>query len=142
WSKGKTDDFDSAKVLESYVKVHADPNAAVKVVESKGDARAAFASAAKTYMAEFRSDYSYHAQMEPLNAVARFNDAGDHLEVWNVSRHIGRSRELVAKSRGMKIEQVDAHQCYLGGGFGRRSLADYTVEAALTARAVKRPVKL
>jgi isoquinoline 1-oxidoreductase beta subunit len=34
------------------------------------------------------------------------------------------------------------HQCYLGGGFGRRSLADYAVEAVLAARAVKRPVKL
>ena len=34
------------------------------------------------------------------------------------------------------------HQCCIGGGFGRRSLADYTLEAALVARALKRPVKL
>ena len=42
----------------------------------------------------------------------------------------------------MKPEQVDVHQCYLGGGFGRRSLADYAAEAAVLAREVKRPVKL
>src|SRR4029079_163398 len=71
-----------------------------------------------------------------------FNDAGDKVEVWDGSQDIGRSRELIAKTLGMKIEQVEVHQCYLGGGFGRRSLADYAVEAAQTARAVKRPVKL
>ena len=34
------------------------------------------------------------------------------------------------------------HQCYLGGGFGRRSNTDYTLEAALIARAVRKPVKM
>jgi len=77
-----------------------------------------------------------------LNAVARFNDAGDKVEVWDGSQDLGRSRDLIAKTLGLKVDQVDVHQCYLGGGFGRRSLADYAVEAALLARATKRPVKL
>jgi isoquinoline 1-oxidoreductase subunit beta len=34
------------------------------------------------------------------------------------------------------------HQCYMGGGFGRRSLADYAAEAAVIAREIRRPVKL
>ena len=34
------------------------------------------------------------------------------------------------------------HQCYLGGGFGRRNGGYEAVEAAQIARAVKRPVKL
>ena len=142
WSKGKTDGFDSASVLESYVKVHADPAAEVKMVEAKGDAKAAFGNAAKTFSAEYRSDYSYHAQMEPLNAVARFNEAGDKVEVWDGTQDLGSSRGLIAKTLGFKPEQVEVHQCYLGGGFGRRSVADYAAEAALLARAVKRPVKL
>jgi isoquinoline 1-oxidoreductase beta subunit len=37
---------------------------------------------------------------------------------------------------------VTVHQCYLGGGFGRRTYGDYAVEAALIADTVKRPVKL
>ena len=80
--------------------------------------------------------------MEPLNAVARFNEAGDKLEVWDGSQDLGRSRDLIAKGLGLKPDQVDVHQCYLGGGFGRRSLADYALEAAMIAREVKRPVKL
>jgi len=35
----------------------------VSPIETKGDVKAAFAGAAKTYKAEFRSDYGYHAQM-------------------------------------------------------------------------------
>ena len=38
--------------------------------------------------------------------------------------------------------QIDFHQCYMGGGFGRRSLGDYAAECALIAKAVQRPVKL
>lgn len=142
WSKNKVDGFDSEKALERYAAIHADAAAPVKVVDAKGDIKAAFDGAAKVYKAEYRSDYTYHAQMEPLNAVARFNEAGDRVEVWDGSQDLGRSRNLVAKTLGMKPEQVDVHQCYLGGGFGRRSLADYAAEATVLAREVRRPVKL
>jgi isoquinoline 1-oxidoreductase subunit beta len=142
WSRNKVDGFDSEKALDRYAAIHADAAAPVKIVDTKGDIKAAFDGAAKVYKAEYRSDYTYHAQMEPLNAVARFNEAGDRLEVWDGSQDLGRSRDLVARTLGMKPEQVDVHQCYLGGGFGRRSLADYAAEAAMLAREVKRPVKL
>ena len=142
WSKGKGDGFDSMQVLESYPAVLADPKAAVKVIDSKGDTAGAFASAAKIYKADYRTDYAYHAQMEPLNAAARFNDAGDKVEVWDGSQDLGRSRDLIAKALNFSKDQVVVHQCYLGGGFGRRSLADYALEAVLLARATRRPVKL
>ena len=99
-------------------------------------------SAAKVHKAEFRSDYGYHAQMEPLNAVARFNDAGDRVEIWEGTQAPDISRTAVAKALGFKEEQVEHHQCYLGGGFGRRNGGYEAVEAAQIARAVKRPVKL
>ncbi len=142
WKKGETDGFNSARAMEDYVKIHADPAAKKETVDSKGDADAAFAGAAKVYKADYRSDYSYHAQMEPLNAVARFNEAGDHVEVWDGTQDPGRSRELIAKALGFKPEQVTVNQCYMGGGFGRRSEADYAAEATVVARAVRKPVKL
>jgi isoquinoline 1-oxidoreductase beta subunit len=80
--------------------------------------------------------------MEPLNATARFNAAGDQVEVWDGSQSPDRCREDVAKALGFKVEQVTVNQCYMGGGFGRRSLADYAVEAALVAKGAGRPVKL
>src|SRR6185369_10534453 len=142
WKKGKAEGFNSAKALEDYVKVHDDPNAQVTSLEKKGDVAAAFSGAAKTYKAAFRSDYGYHAQMEPLNAVVRLNAAGDKAEVWEGSQAPDESRKSVAKALGFKEEQVDFHQCYMGGGFGRRSIGDYAAECALVAKDVKRPVKL
>ncbi|HEV3009899.1 MAG TPA: molybdopterin cofactor-binding domain-containing protein, partial [Burkholderiales bacterium] len=143
WQKGAADGFDSETSLtQDYVKVHADPGAKTQTLDSKGDAKSAFGSAAKTYKAEYFSDYGYHAQMEPLNAVARLNAAGDHVEVWEGTQDPGSSRAAVAKALGFSPEQVTLHQCYMGGGFGRRTLGDYAAETARIAREAKRPVKL
>ncbi len=115
---------------------------AAQTVSQAGDGSAAFDRAASTFRAEYRADYGYHAQMEPLNAVARFNEAGDRVEIWEGSQAPDLSRRGIAAALGFAPEQVEHHQLYLGGGFGRRSLNDYTIEAALVARAVKKPVKL
>ena len=143
WNKGAAAGYDSEATLqEAYAKVHADPAAKSQTLDAKGDPKAAFAAAAKTYKAEFRSDYGYHAQMEPVNAVARLNAAGDRVEVWEGTQDPGSSREAVAKALGFEPEQVTLHQCYMGGGFGRRTLGDYSSEAARIAKDAKRPVKL
>ena len=143
WNRGAADGFDSEKNLsQDYVKVHADPGAKTQTLDSKGDAKSAFGSAAKTYKAEYFSDYGYHAQMEPLNAVARFSSSGDRVEVWEGTQDPGSSRAAVAKAVGLAPEQVTIHQCYMGGGFGRRTLGDYAAEAARISKEAKRPVKL
>ena len=142
WAEGAAaEGFDSENALDAeYAKLAADSGANSKIIDAKGDADAAFADAAKTFKSEFRSDLGYHAQMEPLNAVTRFNAAGDHVDIWDGTQAPGWCRKIVAKALGFKTSQVTLHQCYLGGGFGRRSRNDYAAEAALIARAVKRPV--
>jgi isoquinoline 1-oxidoreductase beta subunit len=143
WQKGKAAGFNSEQALEKdYEKVHHDPSAPTTTVQAAGDAKAAFAGAAKVHKAEFRSDFGYHAQMEPLNAVARVSDAGDRVEIWEGTQAPDISRTAVANAFGLKEEQVAHNQCYLGGGFGRRNGGYEAVEAALIAREVKRPVKL
>ncbi|MDA0652409.1 MAG: molybdopterin-dependent oxidoreductase [Proteobacteria bacterium] len=138
----KDEGYDSVKTLtEDYPRIAADPASQKKTLDSKGDDKAAFAGAAKTFKADYRSDYGYHAQMEPLNGVARFNADGT-LEVWEGSQAPSRSRQNIAKAMGLTTGQVIHHQQYMGGAFGRRSITDYTVEAAMIARQVKRPVKM
>ena len=142
WKAGAAAGFDSEKALEAYVKVHHDPKAQTTDIDKKGDVNAAFAGAAKTFKAEFHSDYGYHAQMEPLNAVVRISAAGDKAEVWEGTQAPDATRNEVAKALGLKPADVTLHQCYMGGGFGRRSLGDYAAECARIAKAVGRPVKL
>jgi len=143
WNKGNAAGYDSEAALhQMYQKVHNDPAAKTQTLDQKGDPKAAFASAAKTYKAEYLSDYGYHAQMEPLNAVARMNDAANHIEVWEGTQDPQSSRSAIAKALGFSESQVTLHQCYMGGGFGRRTLGDYSAECARIAREVRRPVKL
>ncbi|MQA65749.1 MAG: molybdopterin-dependent oxidoreductase [Alphaproteobacteria bacterium] len=143
WKAGKSRTFDSEPELETaYAKVAMDPKAKTSKVAARGDVKKALAGGAKKFRADFRADFAYHAQMEPLNAVVRFSPDGKSVEVWDGTQSPDRCRETVAKAIGFKVEQVTHHQCYLGGGFGRRSLADYAAEAALVAREAMRPVKL
>jgi isoquinoline 1-oxidoreductase beta subunit len=144
WTNGVlAEGFDSPSELDTtYPRIAVDEAAPKTTVGQTGDTDTIFARAAKVYQAEFNSDFGYHAQMEPLNAVARFNAAGDQVEIWEGTQAPGRSRQLIARALGFKSSQVIHRQHYMGGGFGRRSINDYTVEAALIARAVKRPVKM
>ena len=143
WKKGRAAGFNSEEALNrDYVKIHHDPNAPVAVGARRRRRQGGVRRAAKVHKAEFRSDFGYHAQMEPLNAVARFNDAGDKVEIWEGTQAPDISRTAVAKALGFKEEQVTHHQCYIGGGFGRRNGGYEAVEAAQIARAVRRPVKL
>ena len=135
--------YDSEAMLDSgYMDVMRDPQSEVRVIDTAGAGSAVFDNAAKVFRADYRSDYAYHAQMEPLNAVARFNASGDEVEIWEGTQAPGSSRAAVARALGFDISQVVHHQQYLGGGFGRRSVTDYTIEAALVARAIRRPVKM
>jgi isoquinoline 1-oxidoreductase beta subunit len=133
---------DSAKAKESYARQGKDPSATAITEYKVGDAAAALGGASKTLEAAYWSEYCYHAQMEPLNAVVRFNAAGDQVEIWEGSQAPDLTRDVVAKTLGLKPEQVTHHQCFMGGGFGRRNGGYEATEAALIAREVKRPVKL
>jgi len=142
WSQGaKAASFRSEKDLVGYRHLM-DGTAAGDPVTTKGNVKTAMAAAVKTYEADFMSDHAYHAQMEPLNAVARVNAAGDGAEVWAGTQSLDGARASAAKALGVGIDRVTFHPCYLGGGFGRRSWSDYVEEAVLTSKAVRRPVKL
>lgn len=137
------DAFDSETALEETYAALADHEHGIpaETVGDKGDVAAAFAGAAKVVKATFRSDYAYHAQMEPLNAVARFNADGT-LDIWEGTQTPDSARRQVAQAMGLPVEKVNHHQQYMGGAFGRRTIPDYTIEAAKLAKAIGKPVKM
>ena len=51
----------------------------------------------------------------------------------------GGTREELAKKLKLKAEDVIVNFTLLGGGFGRKSQCDYVIEAAILAKAMKRP---
>ena len=105
------------------------------------------AKAPKKITAEFEFPYLAHAPMEPLNCVVDLK--ADSCTVWAGSQFQTVDQGAIAKTAGLKPEQVTLNTMMAGGGFGRRAVptSDYIVEAVNVAKAYHRtgksgPVKL
>lgn len=143
WSQGaKAEGYDSEAAFTRYQKLARQASADSRKVSEAGNPRRAMQSAQKTYDLEYRNDFLYHAQMEPLNAVVSVAEDKKSAEVWAGTQGMDRSREAVANALGLEFDQIQFHPCYLGGGFGRRSMSGYVEEAARLAEKVNHPVKL
>ena len=132
-------EHNTSEIYQDYAEI-ASSDKVGKILHRSGDIQQAQKSAAKTYRVDYLNDYVYHAQMEPLSAVASVSASG--AEIWVGSQGPGFVAEAVGEVLGMDASKIKVHQQFLGGGLGRRSLHDYVIEASLLSRAVARPVKL
>jgi isoquinoline 1-oxidoreductase beta subunit len=145
WDRqGKAWGFDSDKGLAEFVDAVRDPNRQASDWFTAGDARGELARAAASFESEYQCDYAYHAQMEPLNAVASVAASGDSAEVWCGTQSQTMAHAASAKALGIAREKVVLHDMLMGGGFGRRGPRDedFVVDAVLLSRSVSRPVKV
>jgi isoquinoline 1-oxidoreductase subunit beta len=144
WSRvGKAWGFDSDLGLQNFAATARDPNAKATDWFKVGDVRAELPKAASTLEAEYLCDYAYHAQMEPLNAVASVAASGDSAEVWCGTQSQTMALEATANALGLDRAKVILHDTLLGGGFGRRGPRDmdFLIDAVLLSKAVSKPVK-
>jgi isoquinoline 1-oxidoreductase beta subunit len=105
-----------------------------------GDIDKTAAEAKKSIDSTYRTASALHFALEPVNAVVEFKDSICHVYTGNQWQSL--FLPVVAKSVGLSYDNVTIHQYYLGGGFGRRLTDDYMIPAALTAKAIDKPVKL
>jgi isoquinoline 1-oxidoreductase beta subunit len=110
------------------------------VIRNDGDFDAAHQSAAKTIDAAYEVPFLAHAPMEPVNCTAHFRDG--ECELWAPTQIPDAAAASVAQALSIPKERVKVHVTFIGGGFGRRLIQDYAVEAALISRAAKAPVKV
>lgn len=142
WSNTEAKGFNSQKIYRTYKDIAA-KGAIGNIVVEKGNIKTAFKNAAKTYESDYQNDYIYHAQMEPLNAVVQINQDESSAEVWVGTQQGFDSKLGVPKLLNLPPENVKINMCYLGGGFGRRSMTDFVLECTLLAKEmVPKPVKL
>ncbi|MDC3962600.1 xanthine dehydrogenase family protein molybdopterin-binding subunit [Polyangium jinanense] len=137
WDPGDNAVYDSVAYRE---KLLASVREAGTPYRNVGDVDAAFAKAARVVEAEYVVPHLAQMPMEPPVAIARF--AGGRCEVWAATQHPQAARTQVAKTLGLGEDAVTVHVTLLGGGFGRKSKADFSAEAAFLAREAGVPVRV
>jgi isoquinoline 1-oxidoreductase beta subunit len=106
----------------------------------QGDTPTQFLNASKVIEADYTVPFLAHTCMEPLNATAEINN--DHCTIWVGCQNPLGFRKAVAEALSLDEDKVTLHNQLMGGGFGRKSLPDYAIQAAQIAKAVGRPIQL
>ena len=134
--------FDSDRAKAEYAAKGKDPNVETKVEYQVGDAKAALTDATKRVEAVYWSEYTYHAQMEPMSAVASVSEDGQAADIWAGTQFNALAAVMIAGILKTMPDKVRIHNQFLGGGYGRRIWPDAMIQATILSNIVKKPVKL
>ncbi len=134
--------FDSEKAKKDYANQGIDPNAKTMEAFKRGDSITAMVNAKQTLEATYWTEHCYHAQLEPMNCIARINPDGQSAEIWTGSQFAFLG--TVAASGILKTtpDKIKVNQQLLGGGYGRRIAPDTIAQAVVLANVTKQTVKL
>jgi isoquinoline 1-oxidoreductase beta subunit len=137
WDVGTAGSVDSDQLSRAF---HAALDETMATARNDGDVDRAMSGATKTFEAIYETPYLSHSPMEPMNATVQLQP--DRLDVWVGTQAADEATEAAAKASGLKPEQVFVHNCFVGGGFGRRDASDEIIQAIAIAKVVQKPVKL
>ena len=139
WTPGSAPELDSAKIAALLAKTAEQPGV---VARSVGDAVQTLArpGALRRVEASYSLPLVAHLPMEPLNCVAHVQDG--RCEIWAPTQDPGGARSSAASAAGIPESRVVVHTTYLGGGFGRRTIADEVIEAVSLSAATTRPIQV
>jgi isoquinoline 1-oxidoreductase subunit beta len=137
WHEPPSASESTASLREKMVRLASQSGA---VIRSDGDFEKSHAAAAKKIEAVYEVPFLAHATMEPVNCTAHFRDG--ECELWAPTQVSGAAADSVASALGIPRERVKVHVTFIGGGFGRRLIQDYAVEAALISREAGAPVQV
>ena len=137
WDRGTAASESSASLRESLRAAASRPG---KRIRNDGNVDEALPSSAKRVEAVYEFPYLAHATMEPMNITVHARD--NEAEVWAPTQSPDWVQRTVAKLLDLPPQKVIVHTTLLGGGFGRRYMADYPAEATQIAKVVGKPVQL
>lgn len=109
------------------------------VIRERGDVDSAMGSG-RVFERDYFVPYFIHTPMEPPAAVADYKNG--RVEIWAATQNPIGVRDTVAEVLGIDPSAVTVHITLLGGGFGRKSKADFAVEAAYLSREMGLPVRV
>lgn len=136
WTQADNSQHDSSLYLKELVeRVQQSGN----VVRQAGDEIKNWPEA-NTLKAVYTVPYLIHSSIEPPVATAHVTEKG--CEIWASTQTPQSTQQNVAAALGMEEDAIKVNVTLLGGGFGRKSKPDFSVEAALLSKQFKRPIKV
>ncbi len=143
WSDAPAARHDSERALTEFAAIAGDKGRAGVKFAAVGNAAAAMQGAARIFRGEYRTRYTYHAQMEPMNATAVVAADGKSAQIWTGTQFPTGLRNDVARILQTDRSNITLHQHIIGGGYGRRGgPQDVVLDAVRLAKAVGKPVKV
>ncbi len=130
------------KTLDEYQGLANDHSIKGSTWHERGNVASAMSQSTRIIEAEYQTDYAYHAQLEPINATAHVNQAGDAAEIWVSTQTQTLTVYAAAKALGTSNDRIIVHPTYIGGGFGRRTHMQYVEDAVLLSKATGKIVKV
>lgn len=111
-----------------------------ETLRDDGDVLKAFTLSAKVHEATFEAPFLAHAPMEPQNYIADVQ--ADKAELWGPTQVPGSVRARAAEITGLAPNKITVKMTRVGGGFGRRLMADYACEAIYLSNTIGKPVQV
>ena len=105
-----------------------------------GDIDAAFNKNEKAIEAIYEVPFLSHVPMEPMNYCADVKE--NECEVWGPTQVPGYVQRLASGITGIPRENIKVNMTRVGGGFGRRLMADYAADAITISHQIKQPVQV
>ncbi|WP_167752910.1 xanthine dehydrogenase family protein molybdopterin-binding subunit [Pusillimonas caeni] len=117
-------------------------NLVAHMVTGYGDTDAAFAKAVHVVSEQFHLHKGCGNSLEPRGVVARWDDAAQHLTVWDSTQMPHRAKRLLCLSLGLAEDRVRVIAPDVGGGFGPKFVFHpEELAVAATSMLMGRPVK-
>ncbi|MEU9233753.1 xanthine dehydrogenase family protein molybdopterin-binding subunit [Streptomyces subrutilus] len=112
-------------------------------LRERGEPDAALAAAPVRVDCAYSVPPLHNHPMEPHAATAAWDEAGEHLAVWDSSQGSGAVRTALASLFGLPEDRITVVSEHVGGGFGSKGTPrPHVVLAAMAARRFGRPVQL
>ncbi|PZQ62335.1 MAG: xanthine dehydrogenase family protein molybdopterin-binding subunit [Phenylobacterium zucineum] len=142
WSRGAgaaADESSARAYADTWAKLESTPG---DVVRKDGDFAGLRAPETRAISARYEAAMIAHACMEPPNAIVSVDPDGKRARATLATQAPDAAAATIAAVTGIDPLQIDVTLARMGGGFGRKFDQDMVAEAAIIAKAVKRPVKL
>lgn len=111
-----------------------------ELMRDDGDVEAALSKSKKVHEGAYEAPFLAHASMEPMNYIADVKS--DRVDLWGPTQVPGRVRSYASTITGVPQNKITVRMTRVGGGFGRRLMADYAYEAISLSKTLDKPVQV